>query len=181
VPDEAAVISVENDPILCNLATPTLTSIDVNAPRVGSEAAALLDRLMAGRSPPRHGIFLDACRVVTRQSTDVLAIDDPELVKAVRFIRERACDGINVGDVLAQVGLSRSVLERRFRQVLGRTPKAVILDVQMEQARRLLGETDLPLKTVAAKCGFRTEKYFGDAFYRAIGERAGAYRRRLRR
>jgi LacI family transcriptional regulator len=181
VPDAAAVISVENDPLLCNLATPPLTSIDVNPQRVGFEAAALLDRLMAGQPPPASGLFLDLGRVVTRQSTDVLAVGDAELVKAVRFIRDHACDGINVADVLAEVCLSRSVLERRFRQLLGRTPKAEILAVQVERARHLLAETDLPLAEVARKCGFHGDKYFGDIFYRKVGERAGAYRRRTRR
>src|SRR6266545_727872 len=176
VPDEAAVIGVDNDALLCNLATPPLTSIDVAPQRVGFEAAALLDRLMVGDKPPLGGIVLDLCRVVTRQSTDVLAIDDPELVKAVRFVRARACDGINVEDVLAEVCLSRSVLERRFKQVLGRTPKAEILAVQIERARQLLTETDLPLEAVAQRSGFHSEKYFGDVFYRKMGVRAGAYR-----
>ncbi|HXG10337.1 MAG TPA: DNA-binding transcriptional regulator [Gemmataceae bacterium] len=180
VPDEVAVIGVENDPILCNLATPTLTSIDVNPQQVGYTAAALLDRLMAGDRPPPGGVFLGDCRVVTRQSTDVLALDDPELARAVHFIREHACEGIRVADVLAQVSMSRSVLERRCKQVLGRAPKALILGMQIERARQLLAETDLPLKMVALKCGFRTAKYFGDAFHRWVGERAGAYRRRLR-
>jgi LacI family transcriptional regulator len=180
VPDEAAVISVENDPLLCGLATPPLTSIDVNPQQVGYEAAALLERLMAGRRLPAQGIFLDLCRVVTRQSTDVLALQDPELVKAVRLIRERACEGIGVEDVLAGVCLSRSVLERRFKQVLGRTPKAAILAVQLERARQLLAETDLPLADVARRCGFRSEKYFGDIFHIKTGVRPGAYRRRAR-
>lgn len=180
VPDQVAVISVENDPLLCSLATPPLTSIDVSPERVGYEAAALLERLMAGHKPPRRGIFLDRCRVVTRQSTDVLAIEDPELVKAVRFIRERACSRISVDDVLAEVPLSRSVLERRFKQVLGKTPKAEILAVQIERAKQLLTECDLPLEEVARTCGFRNDKYFGDIFYRKVGVRAGAYRRRAR-
>lgn len=180
VPDEAAVIGVDNDSILCGLATPPLTSIDVNPQRVGYEAAALLDRLMAGEQAPPEGIFLDLCRVVTRQSTDVLAIDDAELARAVHFIREHACDGIGVEDVLAAVCLSRSVLERRFKRLLGRTPKAEILAVQVERARQLLAETDLPLGTVARRSGFRNEKYFGDLFFRKTGVRPGAYRRRAR-
>jgi LacI family transcriptional regulator len=157
-----------------------LTSIDVNPQRVGYEAAALLDRLMAGEKPPSRGIFLDLGRVVTRQSTDVLAIDDAELARAVRFIRMHACDGINVEDVLAEVCLSRSVLERRFRQTLGRTPKAEILAAQLERARQLLAETDAPLAEVASRAGFSNEKYFGDLFYRKVGIRAGAYRRQAR-
>lgn len=181
VPDEAAVISVENDTILCNLANPPLTSIDVNPQRIGFEAAALLDRLLAGQPPPAQGIFLDQCRVVTRQSTDVLALDDPELVKALRFIRAHATSGVNVSQVLDQVCLSRSVLERRFKQVLGTTPKAEILAVQIERAKELLAETDLPLDAVARASGFHGDKYFGDIFFRKVGVRAGAYRRQTRR
>jgi LacI family transcriptional regulator len=180
VPDAVAVISVENDPIVCSLATPPLTSIDVNPQRVGYEAAALLERLMAGQPAPADGIYLDLGRVVTRQSTDVLAIDDAELARAVRFIRTHACDGINVEDVLAATCLSRSVLERRFKQMLGRTPKAEILTVQIERARQLLAETDLALDAVARQAGFRGEKYFGDIFHRKVGVRAGAYRRQVR-
>lgn len=180
VPDEAAVISVENDTILCNLATPPLTSIDVNPHCVGYEAAALLARLMARPRSAWKNTFLDLGRVVTRQSTDVLALDEPDLVQAIRFIRERACAGINVQDVLAAVPLSRSVLERRFKAVLGRTPKAEILRVQLARAQQLLAETDLSLAEVASRSGFRTEKYFGDIFHRKSGERAGAYRRRVR-
>lgn len=178
VPDQVAIISVENDPVVCNLATPPLTSIDVNPQRVGYEAAALLDQLMAGKKPRRQRIFLDFCRIVTRQSTDVLAINDPELVEAVRFIREHACDGISVTDVLAQVPLSRSVLERRFKHVLGRTPKAQILAVQIERAKERLNETELPLAEIARRCGFAGEKYFGDIFFHKVGVRPGAYRRR---
>ena len=85
-----------------------------------------------------------------------------------------------MADVLAEVPVSRSVLERQFRQVLGRTPKAEILRVQLDRAKQLLAETDLPLAAVAARTGFRTEKYFGDIFHRKVGERAGAYRRRAR-
>jgi LacI family transcriptional regulator len=133
---------------------------------------------MAGRNPKRQRIFLDNCRVVTRQSTDALAIDDPELTKAVRFIREHACTAISVDDVLSEVALSRSVLERRFKQVLGRTPKAEMLAVQIERAKEWLRETDLSLAEIARRCGFASEKYFGDIFHHKVGVRPGAYRKR---
>jgi LacI family transcriptional regulator len=181
VPEDAAVIGIENDPIVCNLATPALTSIDVNPQGVGYEAAALLDRLMQGR--PAKDVptsFFEQCRVVTRQSTDVCAVSDPEVVKAVRFIRAHACEGIRIEDVLAEVCLSRSMLERRFKQVLGRTAKAEILAVQMERARQLLIETDWPLETVAQKCGIGTGKYFSDLFALKVGVRPAAYRRQHR-
>jgi LacI family transcriptional regulator len=181
VPDEVAVLGVDNDMVVCNLATPALSSIDVNPQRIGYAGAALLDRLMAGGRPPKKPIYLNFCSLVPRQSTDVLAIHDRELSTAVRFIREHACAGINVESILQVVSLSRSVLERRFKKVIGRTPKAEILSVQMQRAKQLLTETDLSLEEIARKTGFRTEKYFGDIFYRKAGLRAGAYRKRFRR
>ena len=180
VPDDVAVIAVDNDPLICALATPPLTSIDVNPQRVGYEAASLLDRMMRGGNVPRKGLFFDQCRVVTRQSTDVLALEDAELARAVRFIRDRACAGLRVDDVLGEVPLSRSVLERRFKRTLGSTPKAEILAVQIERARQLLSETDLSLEEVASKSGFRGAKYFSDIFLLKAGTRQAKYRRDAR-
>jgi LacI family transcriptional regulator len=176
VPDDIAVIGVDNDPLVCALATPPLTSIDVNPQRVGFEAAALLARMMRGGNAPKRGLFFDQCRVVTRQSTDALALEDADLARAVRFIRDRACSGLRVDDVLDEVPLSRSVLERRFKQMLGRTPKAEILAVQMEHARQLLIDTKLSLEEVASRCGFRGAKYFSDIFLLKVGTRPAKYR-----
>jgi LacI family transcriptional regulator len=179
VPTEVALISVDNDTVLCDMADPPMTSIDVHSEQVGYEAAGLLDRLMrqpAGGTPP-------ACAevpprgVVTRQSSDVLAIADPEVAAAVRFIHERACAGITVQAVLDHLALSRTVLERRFKAALHRTPKAEILRVRLEQARRLLAESHLPMDVIARRCGFATYKYFGDVFARELGTRPGAYRK----
>lgn len=180
VPDEVAVIGVDNDPLVCSLATPPLSSIDVNPRRVGYAAAKLLDRMMSGGRRPRTGLFFDQCKVVTRQSSDVLAVDDAELKTAVRYIRDHACSGVLVEDVLAQTCLSRSGLERRFKQVLGRTPKVEILTVQLDRAKHLLSESNLTLEAVARASGFRSGKYFSDAFLREVGVRPGAYRRGLR-
>src|SRR4051794_1152924 len=97
--------------------------------------------------------------VVTRRSTDVLAIEDRTISAAVRFIREHACEGITVEDVLAGLPLSRSVFERRFAKTFGRTPKAEILRTQLDRVKRLLAETDLPLKQIASKAGFHHPEY----------------------
>ena len=182
VPEEVAVLGVDNDAILCNVAEPPLSSIDVNAARIGYQAMALLDRLMRRRKPPKPPPFLEVVPrgIETRQSSDVLAVADAEVAAAVRFIRAHACQGIGVSDVLRRVPLSRSALERRFKLALRRTPKQEILRVQLERARQLLGESDLPLEEVAASCGFSSCKYFGDAFRREQGVRPGAFRRRLR-
>src|SRR5262249_53493268 len=163
VPTEVALVSVDNDSVLCNMADPPMTSIDVNPEQIGYEAAALLDRLM--REPARRGepAFLELAPrgIMARQSSGALAIADPRGAAAVRFIHGRACAGITVGAVLEHLAMSRSVLERRFKAALHRTPKAEILRVRLDQARRLLCESHLPLDVIARRCGFGTYKYFG--------------------
>ena len=180
VPEEVAVLAVGNDALLCEMATPAMSSIDLDAQWTGYEAAALLDRLMQGARPPRHPICIAPRGVVARRSTDVLAVEDADVAAALRFIRDRAADGLRVEDVLRHVAVSSSVLERKFRHFLGRTPKAELLRVQMARAKELLAETDLPLKELAQRCGFGSEKYFSDAFCRVNGIRPGVYRRQHR-
>jgi LacI family transcriptional regulator len=183
VPDDVALASSSNDTVVCNLSNPPLTSVDINAERIGYEATALLARLM--RQPRRHRkpvrILIPPRGIVVRQSSDVLAIADREVAAAVRFIRERACDRITVKDVLRHVSLSRSVLDLRFKMALGRTPKGEILRVQLSRARQLLAESNLTLEAIAARSGFGTANYLGDTFLRELGMRPGEYRRRFQR
>jgi LacI family transcriptional regulator len=180
VPEEIAVLGVDNDLVVCNLTRPTLSSIHLNHVLIGYEAAAWLDRLMDGCKPPPSPIFIEPCGVVARRSTDLLAWDDPEVSAALRFIHEHACEGIRVSDVLKVVSLSQNALEQRFHRCLGRTPKAELLHVQIERARQLLRETDLPLKSIANRVGFSSEKYFSYAFVHQNGISPTAYRKRHR-
>ncbi|MCP4590131.1 MAG: DNA-binding transcriptional regulator, partial [bacterium] len=159
VPDEVAVVGVDNDDYLCNLSVPQLTSVDLAPDRMGYEAAKLLDRMMAGGVISSPQISLPPRGVVTRQSTDVLATEDQVVIRAVRFIRERACDRIQVADVLEHVRVSRSRLEPRLKEVLGRTIHQEILRVQIEQVKELLIVTDLPIKQIANRCGFTESQY----------------------
>jgi LacI family transcriptional regulator len=179
VPTEVALVGVDNDTVLCNMADPPMSSIDVNPEQVGYEAAALLDRLMQ-QGQPRKPAFIELPPrgMVVRQSSDVLAIADPEVSAAVRFIRDHACAGLSVAAVSQHVAVSQSVLERRFKAILHRTPKHEILRVQLDQARRLLCESHVPIDVIAKRCGFATYKYFGDVFFREVGMRPGAYRKR---
>src|SRR5690606_26395850 len=122
VPDEAAALGVDNDQLLCELSEPPLTSIIPNTHRTGYEAARLLDEMMAGRSATGETHLIPPIGIATRQSTDVLAIDDPNVARAIHFIRQHACTGIKVKDVLRAVPHSRTLLEARFKRLLGRTP-----------------------------------------------------------
>lgn len=177
VPEEVAVIGADNDQFLCNLSTPPLSSIDVNPRQIGWEAAALLERMMAGEKPPTLPIEVEPGAVFTRQSSDILAIEDHDVAWVVRFIREKACEGIGVDDVLKAYPIARSTLQRKMKQFLGRTLIEEVLRVRVERARILLAETDDPLDVVAQKTGFSNGKYFGDVFYRETGVRPSAYRR----
>jgi LacI family transcriptional regulator len=132
---------------------------------------------MAGVPSSAHEILVEPLGVTTRQSTDVLAIDDPGVAAAVRLIRERACEGLRVSDIVKRVAMSRPVLERRFRKYLGRSPQAEIRRVQLAQVKRLLVDTDLPLKSIAATVGFVHPEYLNVAFKRDTGATPGAYRR----
>jgi LacI family transcriptional regulator len=177
VPENVAVIGVDDDVLLCELCDPPLSSVVPNAERVGYEAAALLDRLMAGEKPTRMESRIEPLGVTTRQSTDVLAIDDPHVASAVRYIREHACHGATVSGVLDHVPLSRTILERRFRKYLGRSPQAEIRAVQLKRVQQLLAETDLRLERIAELAGFEHPEYMSVVFKREIGQTPGDYRR----
>jgi LacI family transcriptional regulator len=180
VPDEVAVIGVDNDPFLCNLCTPPLTSIDINPERIGYEAAAQLASMMNGGKPASEPTLLGPPRgVAARQSTDMLAIDDEEVASAIRFVRENAVRGITVQNVLALPSRSPTTLERRIKRLLGRTIKAEITRVKLSRARLLLCETDLPVAKIALRCGFSEPRYFCDVFRTHEGMTATAYRQRF--
>ena len=132
--------------------------------------------MAGGRVPPR-GHLISPLGVAARQSTEVLAIDDRGVARALQFIRDHACEGIQVADVLRAVPLSRRVLEQRFQRLLGRTPHGEILRVRLERIKRLLAETDLPLRLIAERTGFDHVEYLSVAFRRETGQTPSLYRR----
>lgn len=180
VPEEVAVLAAESDEVLCEACTPSLSGTALDSERIGYQAAMLLDRMMHGRRPPQHPIFIEPTGVVARQSTDTLAIDDPDLARAVAFIRSHAAEPIQVREVLRAVPVSRRWLERRFREVLGRGPGAEILRVHLERARRLLAESDLPIPKVAEAAGFGSREHFARMFKSEVGHSPLAYRTLVR-
>jgi Transcriptional regulators len=169
VPDDVAVLGVDNDELLCELAVPPLSSVIPNTRRAGYEAAALLERWMSGEKVAPEPHLIPPVGVAARQSTDVLAIEDREVVRALQFIRAHACEGINVADVLAAVKMSRRVLEQRFRKLLGRSPHEEILHLKLTRVQQLLSETDLPLYVIAERTGFEHVEYLSVAFKRELG------------
>ncbi len=176
VPEEVAVVGVENDESLCSMSTPPLSSVEFDGVEIGYQAAALLARLMAGEAPPRGPILVKPLGIVTRLSSDVVALENQDLAAAVRFIREHACEGIAVEDVLRAVLVSRSALERQMRRVLGRSPAAEIARVQFNRVCELLTATTLPLTAIAEKAGFKHPQYMAEAFKRRFGQTPGEFR-----
>jgi len=178
VPGDVALIGVDNDEITCRFCVPPLSSISRNSRTVGYEAAALLDRLMSGKRPPAGDILIPPEGVVKRRSTDVVAIDDPHVAAAVRFIREHVGQCFGVDQVAAVLPVSRRYLEHRFRRHLGCTPHQYICGVRVERAKQLLrGAEKMRLKHIAAACGFNDPTRLRLVFRRVTGVTPQQYRR----
>ncbi len=178
VPEEVAVLGVDNDEMLCELCTPTLSSIVPVHDQVGYRAAELLDALMAGSSCSEQELLLEPTEVVVRRSTDILAVEDRDLAAALSYIRENASHPIGVQDVAKHTSLSRSTLNRKFRHVLDRSVHDEILRVRLDRAIELLCETDLPLATIAERSGFQHREYFGAVFKAKVGMTPNQYRQK---
>lgn len=178
VPEEVAVIGVDNDEPVCEVSDPPLSSVIPDFRGIGYQAAALLDRLMHGQAAPDGPLYLAPQGVAPRQSTDVLAMDDRDVAEAVRFIRQHACEPLAVDDVAEHVSLSRSVLKRRFRAVLGRSVHEEIVRMRIKRAQELLSQTDMPIRLIAERTGFHHQEYLGVVFKARTGRTPGDYRRR---
>jgi LacI family transcriptional regulator len=159
-----------------------LSSVADNPCKVGFEAAGLLDRLMAGAvaSCDVEPTLIPPLGVVTRRSTDVTVTDDPLVRDALRFLREHACEDINVTTVLRQIRLSRSAFYRRFRRAVGRPLHEEILRARLDRVKYLATQTLLPLTRIARLAGFEHAEYMGAVFKRALGITPGEYRARHR-
>ena len=176
VPDDVAVIGVDNDEVFCELADPPLSSIALNAETAGYRAAALLDAMMRGRALKRQQIIVEALGVVTRRSTDIVAVEDEDISSALKFIRREHGRGISVDDVVNEVAVSRRNLEKRFRDSIGRSILEEIQLVRLDRAKRLLVETTYPISKVADVAGFGSAGYFIQFFQRRVGKTPRHYR-----
>jgi len=177
VPDDVAVIGVDDDEVLCELSSPPLSSIDPDAEEIGYQTAALLHRIIRRKPPPTDTTFVKPKGVVARQSTEVFAIADRDTAAAMHLIRRHACDGIGIGDVTGHVGLSRSTLERRFARFVGHSPKAEIRRVRIGRVKELLATTDFTLDKIAELTGFDYTQSMCDLFKRMTGRTPGQYRK----
>ena len=176
VPEQAAVIGVDNDDIVDAIAYPPLSSVEPDGVGMGYLAATLLHRLMRGETLDEPEQLVAPRGLIVRQSTDVVAISDLFVAQALRIIRERACNGLGVDQVADALRVSRSVLQRRFRASLGRSVHDEIMRVKLNRARQMIRGTDLPLRTIAERSGFKHAEYLCTVFKRETGMTVTAYR-----
>lgn len=176
VPEEVAVVGVDNAETFCSLCDPPLSSVVPDAAQIGYEAADLLQRLMRGETPSPRTLLIPPKGVVTRQSSDSIAISDPVVARAARFIRENAHHPIAVGDVLARSSVSRSTLERRFRAILGHSPHDEIQTCRLKRVQKLLRETDWSVARIAEETGYDYTEYMMVQFKRETGQTPSQWR-----
>jgi LacI family transcriptional regulator len=181
VPEEVAVIGVDNDEETCLLGHPPLSSVIDNAEQIGFAAAHLLDDMMADRDRGRQQwskpILVPPVGVATRRSTEVAAIEDAVVARAARLIRERSCDGLTVAQLVAELRLSRSLLYRRFKASLGRHPHEEILRVKLDRVKTLLLQSTSSIEEVAARTGFPHPEYLSVAFKREFSVTPARFRK----
>jgi LacI family transcriptional regulator len=180
VPLEAAVVGVDNDALLCELADPPLSSVALNAETGGYRAAALLDRMMKGKVRKPQRLLVEPTQVIERRSTQASAVDDPDVAAALEFIHHHAAEPIGVDDVVDHLQMSRRALELRFRDAVGRTPHDELQRVRLNRAQRLLLETDLPIPKVALAAGYRSGSYLAQVFQKQVGRTPAQYRKEHR-
>ncbi len=179
VPDDVAVVGVDDDVVACELATPTLTSVAPPGVEIGRRAAETLDELMSGRAASGRSTLIPATEIVARRSTDVLAVEDTTVAEAARLVNDRIAERLNVAQIAAEVSVSRRQLERRFRAALGLTPLEYVSRARVERAKRLLlDRSSLALKDVAAACGFTDSRRMNAVFRRIEKTSARSFRRR---
>lgn len=180
VPEQISVIGVDDDDLLVEAAEVSLSSVTLPTFQIGFQAAALLDQMMRGKPPEQTLIRMQPLGITSRKSSDLFAIPDPEVTAALAFIRQHAAEPINVGSVIAEVPVSRRVLERRFQQYLQRSILEEILRTRIERAQSLLIDTDLRVGDVMHACGFTSRSRFHTAFSKATGTTPRDFRRLYR-
>jgi LacI family transcriptional regulator len=177
VPGDIAVLGVDNDLLLCETGACPLSSIDTDLHHVGFEAAHLLERRMRGESVSGNIPRIRPRAVVCRQSTSLFSHDDIDIASAMRFLYERACEGITVDDVCKHVALSRRTLEKRFTRAVGHSPGHEIRQIRIDRAKALLEETSMTLAEISIRCGYAYISGFATAFRSVVGVSPGEYRK----
>ncbi|MDB5242505.1 MAG: transcriptional regulator, AraC family [Spirosoma sp.] len=178
IPEEVAVLGVDNDEVICNISDPTLSSISLAAVRGGYQAAALLDHMIVTNSLSGPSIIVRPIQVIDRESTDIFATSDPNIRQALRYIHQHIDQNLGVTDVLAQVAISRRAFEIRFQSITGSPVYQYILQLRMEKFTRQLIESDKSINELAIECGFPDAKNLARQFREIKGATPNEYRKK---
>ena len=178
VPNDVAILGVDNDEVICNMVYPPLSSIALNLEKAGYEAAHLLDKMMNNHKIDNRTLLVGSSRVVTRQSTDIIAVEDEIVIDAIRYIQQNVKKAIQVHELADAVAVSRRSLERRFRVALGCSILEEIRRVRVDHISRLLVETDRSILRIARTFGFTGVDHISRYFRKEKGIGPRAYRKR---
>lgn len=179
VPDDVAVVGIGNDTITCEFCDVPLSSVARANREVGRQAAALLDRLMSGASPPKRTVLVPPEGVVRRRSTELLVVADPHVRVAVEYMQEHVAERFTVEDLCARLDVSRRLLDLRFQRTLGCPPREFLARIRVERAEQLLAAGEhVKLQTVANACGFSGVRHLRAAFKRVTGLTPAEFRRK---
>lgn len=180
VPEDVAVVGVDNDELFCELADPPLSSVAFNAELGGYQAAKLLDKMMTGRVCKQQIVYVEPLRVVPRRSSDVIALENRDVAGALAFIHQTKGRGITVNDIAQHVAVSRRYLEVRFRQELNRTILQEIQRVRLDNAKNLLESTDYSVSKIADLAGLSSASYLIQLFRQQLDTTPAQYRAEIR-
>lgn len=176
VPGDIAILSGDEDELLCKLISPMISSVELASHRIGHEACMMLDSMIHTKCLPERPQLLQPLRICSRRSTENVAIDDPALREVVQQIWEKAPDGIQIQDLVRHSAMSRRSLEQKFRKTLGRTVAEEIRRVRLEKARQLVVTTSQSVAAIALATGFSSGPYLTHAFRKYYGLTPSALR-----
>lgn len=179
-PEQLAVIGVDADELLCELCSPPLTSVALNAEKGGYLAAQTLDQMMKGETPTSRHLLVEPINVVERRSTNIELVEDEDVAEALRLIHTGLLETLTVERVAREIPISRRQLEVKFRKYHGRTMLEELQLVRIERAKQLLRETDASMERVAKTVGFSATSYFLQTFRRRVGLSPSKYRHEMR-
>ena len=164
IPHDVAILGGDYDELFSDACHPALSGIMNPAQQIGFKAAGILHQQLRGEAVSNDSILIPADNVIERLSSEVLAIDDPQTLQAVQYLKEHACENITVDDILRKVPMARRALERKFKNLLGRSPAKEICHIRIQRARQLLAETNLSMQEIAEACGYTSYTYLGNVF-----------------
>lgn len=179
VPDELAVLGVDNAAFFCAFSHVPLSSVQLDFSRIGLRSATLLDRLIDGALPPQQPLLIAPLDVIERESTAAVPVEDPVVAQAMRFIRDHAMEDISNEDIAAFVDTSTRTLERKFRDALDSSPRQELIANRIRRASKLLEDNDLSIQEISEMCGFTTQFYFSRCFSKQTGLSPSDYRKQM--